>query len=467
MGSGTGSYYRGNGRPSPKSGVASADTQSRAPALRAPSAGARPDVTTTPERPPPAPRAAAPPRRSLAELVLHLAWREVSVSHRFTVLGWAWPLARTLAQLGVLVFVFSNVLDLGIRNFPVFVFSGLVAWSWFSSAVERGHVVAARPAPPRLPARLPRRRPAVVSVAVPLVDVVVALPVLLLMVATSGGLPASALFLPVLLLVQLVLCCGIAWLAAAAAVYLRDVRNVVGVGLVLLFYVTPVFYDREASVPAEYHWILQLNPMTTLIEGWRTVLLEGRLPDAGPFALLAAVERGAGRVQPLVVPARGTEPRGRAVTSRAHRLRRRLEVLPALGRRAADPPGDARPARARARRPRRPALGAQGRLAGGRAGRERGLVGPNGAGKSTLLRLASGLGRPTRGAIAVSGEVASVLSLGDTFDGSLTGRENAMTAAIVGGLPRGARRGRSCRACSTSPNSRPSPRRPCGPTARG
>ena len=246
-------------------------------------------MTTTPERPPPAPRAAAPPRRSLAELVLHLAWREVSVSHRFTVLGWAWPLVRTLAQLGVLVFVFSNVLDLGIRNFPVFVFSGLVAWSWFSSAVSAGtssllaqrHLVFQPGFPVSV---LP-----VVSVAVPLVDVVVALPVLLVMVATSGGLPASALFLPVLLLVQLVLCCGIAWLAAAAAVYLRDVRNVVGVGLVLLFYVTPVFYDREASVPVEYHWILQLNPMTTLIEGWRTVLLEGRLPDAGPFALLAAV----------------------------------------------------------------------------------------------------------------------------------------------------------------------------------
>jgi ABC-type polysaccharide/polyol phosphate export permease len=129
----------------------------------------------------------------------------------------------------------------------------------------------------------------VVAVAVPLVDVLVALPVLLLMVATSGGIPASALFLPVLLLVQLVLCCGIAWLTAAAAVYLRDVRNVVGVGLTLLFYLTPVFYDRVGQVPIEYHWLLQLNPLTTLIEGWRTVLLEGRLPPAGPFALLAGV----------------------------------------------------------------------------------------------------------------------------------------------------------------------------------
>jgi lipopolysaccharide transport system permease protein len=224
--------------------------------------------------------------------VIHLARREVSVSHRFTLLGWAWPLARTLAQLGVLVFVFSNVLDLGIRNFPVFVFSGLVAWSWFSSALSAGtsslltqrHLVFQ----PGFPAYvLP-----VVAVAVPLVDVLVALPVLLLMVAVSGGVPASAAFLPVLLAVQLLLSCGIAWLTAAATVHLRDVRNVVGVGLTLLFYVTPVFYDRQASVPERYHWLLQLNPLTTLIEGWRTVLLEGRLPPVGPFALLAAVSAG-------------------------------------------------------------------------------------------------------------------------------------------------------------------------------
>ena len=71
---------------------------------------------------------------------------------------------------------------------------------------------------------------------------------------------------------QFVLCCGIAWLTAAATVHVRDVRNVVGLGLTLLFYVTPVFYDRQASVPEHYHWLLQLNPLTTLIEGWRAVL---------------------------------------------------------------------------------------------------------------------------------------------------------------------------------------------------
>jgi lipopolysaccharide transport system ATP-binding protein len=69
-------------------------------------------------------------------------------------------------------------------------------------------------------------------------------------------------------------------------------------------------------------------------------------------------------------------------------------------------------------------------------GESLGVIGPNGAGKSTMLRLASGLGRPTRGRIATTGGVASVLGLGDTFDLTLTGRENALTSAIIAGLPR-------------------------------
>lgn len=71
-----------------------------------------------------------------------------------------------------------------------------------------------------------------------------------------------------------------------------------------------------------------------------------------------------------------------------------------------------------------------------RPGEAMGVIGANGAGKSTLLRLAAGLGRPTRGRVEVSGEVASILTLGESFDLSLSGRENAYTTAVVAGLRR-------------------------------
>lgn len=71
-----------------------------------------------------------------------------------------------------------------------------------------------------------------------------------------------------------------------------------------------------------------------------------------------------------------------------------------------------------------------------KAGETIGLIGPNGAGKSTLLRLAAGLGKPTRGRIRRTCKPQAILALGDTFDPLLTGRENAISAAIIAGLTR-------------------------------
>ena len=73
--------------------------------------------------------------RRLHELVLHLAVREIAAAHRFTALGWTWPLVRQLVQLGILVFVFTVVFDVGIDDYAPFVFSGLIVWSWFSVGI--------------------------------------------------------------------------------------------------------------------------------------------------------------------------------------------------------------------------------------------------------------------------------------------------------------------------------------------
>jgi ABC-type polysaccharide/polyol phosphate export permease len=232
----------------------------------------------------------------LRELVAHLAAREVASMHRFTLLGWAWPLVRQLAQLGVLVVAFSHVLHLGVPHYAPFVFSGLIAWNWFSSGVvngtsallDRRHLVFQ----PRFPLiALP-----LVAVAVPLIDLLLALPVLVVMVVATTGLHWSILFLPVLVAIQLTLMAGIAWLAAAATVYFRDVRHIVGVAVTMLFYFTPVFYDLD-RLPHRFQSLLRLNPVTTIVDGYHSIVLGGRLPPAGWLAavtLLSVLMASAG-----------------------------------------------------------------------------------------------------------------------------------------------------------------------------
>jgi lipopolysaccharide transport system permease protein len=220
------------------------------------------------------------------ELVLHLARRELNTRHRWTILGWAWPLTRVLAQLAVLVFVFSTILDLGIDNFPVFVFSGLIAWSWFAGGVQQGtsslivhrHLV--------FQSRFPVAVLPIVAVAVPFIDVLLVLPVLVVMLIATGALSWTVVLLLPLLVLQFVMMAGVGWLAAAANVFLRDIENVVGVGLMLVFYCTPIFYSI-ASIPERYQTLLRLNPMTTMVESYRGVLMGTEFPSAERLVAVA------------------------------------------------------------------------------------------------------------------------------------------------------------------------------------
>jgi lipopolysaccharide transport system permease protein len=222
------------------------------------------------------------------ELLLHLARRELTSRHRWTVLGWAWPLARQLAQLAVLVFIFGHVFDLGIKNYPVFVFAGLLAFTWFSTGISDAAYSLLSQRHLVFQPRFPTAVVPIVAVAIPFVDVLMALPVLLVMLAFTDGIGWTALLLPPLVVVQFVLMCGIAWLCAAATVYVRDTPQVVLVALTLVFYMTPVFYSLE-RVPERYRPVLELNPLAILIETYRAALLGESAPPAWRIAAVAVI----------------------------------------------------------------------------------------------------------------------------------------------------------------------------------
>lgn len=224
--------------------------------------------------------------RAFAAVVFHLTARQIKSSHHLTLLGWGWPVARQLAQLAVLAFLFGNLFDLGIEHYPVFIFVGLMSWTWFAGAVgaaassvlSQRHLV--------MQPRLPSSALPIVAVVMPLVDVVFALPVLLIMLVLTTGLHWELLACPLLLILQLVLVAGLGWLAAGVSVFLRDVPNLIAVGLMILFYLTPVFYDRT-RVPERFHWVLDLNPLTTIIDAYRSLLLGTPGPSLARLAGVA------------------------------------------------------------------------------------------------------------------------------------------------------------------------------------
>ena len=118
---------------------------------------------------------------------------------------------------------------------------------------------------------------------------IVGLAVFLMVVMISGRLPGWGLLtLPFVMALQFFFMTGIAWLLSALAVYLRDVRQVVGLVLTLWMFLTPIVYPAS-MVPERYRWVLDINPMTAIVGAYRAALLDDRMPALFPLALFAGI----------------------------------------------------------------------------------------------------------------------------------------------------------------------------------
>ena len=102
------------------------------------------------------------------------------------------------------------------------------------------------------------------------------------LLVTRGAIPATALWLPVLIVPQLLLTAGVCWFLAALGVYMRDLSQIIGYLLTLWFFLTPICYP-EASLPEAALPLLSTNPMFVLVKGFRDILLEPQAPAFGPL----------------------------------------------------------------------------------------------------------------------------------------------------------------------------------------
>ena len=225
----------------------------------------------------------------LVDLATVLLGREIKVQYKTTALGVLWGFATPLLQLLVYSFLFRRVIPLDIPDYNLFLFAGLLTWSWFQgsldqaarSITEQGDLVRQPGFPVMV---LP-----VVSVAVHLVNLLLALPLFLLFAIQAGRPPGiTLLFLPLLLVLQFLLILGPAYLVGACNVRFRDTARIAQILLQLLLFLTPVFYSTS-SVPEGWRSAYRLNPMATLVDAYRNVLLFGMAPDWSSLAIVLAL----------------------------------------------------------------------------------------------------------------------------------------------------------------------------------
>lgn len=223
------------------------------------------------------------------ELWLRLTEREVLGRYRGSVLGWSWSFLQPLLMLVVYTFVFSQVFqsrwgtleNRGPLAFAVNLFAGLIVFNLFAECVNRAPgLVLAHPNYVKKVV-FPLEVLAAVAVGSAAFHALTSLVILLMFeLAAFHALPLSFLWLPVIWLPLVLGCLGITWLLSALGVFLRDIGQVVQVGVSMLMFLSPVFFPMSA-MPPRWQPLLALNPLASVIEQTRQVAIEGESPDLG------------------------------------------------------------------------------------------------------------------------------------------------------------------------------------------
>jgi lipopolysaccharide transport system permease protein len=216
-------------------------------------------------------------------LLYLLIWRDVRTRYRQTLLSGFWAIFRPLSTMILFSLIFGGLAHIKSGAdvpYPLFVYTGMVAWTYFASAVGNGSTSLLSNAGLLTKVYFPRLYTPLMSVSAPIVDLGLALVVLFGLFGWFHRWPSwHLIFLPAFVLLALLLALGITLWVSALTVKYRDLGFSVPFLTQIWLYVTPVIYP-PSFIPERLRWLLALNPMTGVVDGFRWALLGYPFPRA-------------------------------------------------------------------------------------------------------------------------------------------------------------------------------------------
>jgi lipopolysaccharide transport system permease protein len=209
------------------------------------------------------------------ELLWVLTMRDIKVRYKQTVLGAAWAIIRPFITMVIFSVVFGQLAKMPSDGYPypVFVYAGLLPWVFFAGAISASGNSLVGSAHLVSKVYFPRLIIPLSSVGAGLVDLLVSTSILLLMMLWYGvGWSVNLLAAPLLLIGVVFISLGVGTLLSALTVAYRDFTHLTPFVVQIWMYITPVIFP-VSLVPERWQWLLYLNPMTGLVEGFRSAFL--------------------------------------------------------------------------------------------------------------------------------------------------------------------------------------------------
>jgi ABC-type polysaccharide/polyol phosphate export permease len=227
------------------------------------------------------------------ELLYRMTARDLVVRYKQAVMGFGWAIFMPLVNTVLFSVIFTRVAKLDTDvPYPIFAYTGLMFWNFFASSLR--FAVTSLSGNSTLVTKIyfPREIFPFSAVLVCLVDLAVSSTVLVgLMVYYHVRPTPTLLFVPVILLIQVVFTAGISLILAMANLFLRDVKYLFEIVLTIWMFATSVVYPVD-NIGGTLGAVLKLNPMTPIIDGYRAAILRGEWPSVEALAI-AAILAGA------------------------------------------------------------------------------------------------------------------------------------------------------------------------------
>jgi lipopolysaccharide transport system permease protein len=223
------------------------------------------------------------------ELVLVWGIREIRVRYKQAFLGTAWAILQPLVMMIVFTLVFSRFAKVPTDGipYPIFSYTALLPWTMLSTAITFGVPSLVNNLNLVTKTYFPREILPIGAVGASFFEFLVASSIFVVMLIYYRIEPSWAmLWLPLVLILQLVLILGVTFTGSALLVLYRDVRFIVPLGLQIWLYLTPIIYPITV-VPEKYLPLYILNPMAGIITAYRQIILYGQSPDWISLAISA------------------------------------------------------------------------------------------------------------------------------------------------------------------------------------
>jgi lipopolysaccharide transport system permease protein len=215
------------------------------------------------------------------ELLFRLAWRDIAVRYKQTSIGVAWAILQPFTTMVVFTLVFGRFANFPSKGvpYPIFVYSALLPWTYFASALSQSGSCLVSNKGLVTKVYFPRVLLPLAGVTVPIVDFLLAFSILVGMMFWFSVWPSAAILLaPLFLFMALVAALGVGLFLSAVNVRYRDVPYAIPFLLQIWLYLSGVVYAISA-LPERWQWVLALNPMTTVINGFQWGVVGTDAPD--------------------------------------------------------------------------------------------------------------------------------------------------------------------------------------------